>query len=109
MAEGQPPRNRGNFAEDREKASRAGRIGGQRSPGNFARDPARAAEAGRRGGERSHGTGRLRSVEDRLTGNGVRMPGQRDALPPGTVAPPPLEPQGDENRDPPPNAPIIPP
>jgi general stress protein YciG len=49
--------NRGNFALDREKASRAGHVGGQKSSGNFARDRARAVEAGRKGGERSHGGG----------------------------------------------------
>jgi hypothetical protein len=31
--------------------------------------------------------------------------GGRDALPPGSLPEPYLEPQGDENRDPPPNAP----
>jgi hypothetical protein len=47
-------------------------------------------------------TARLpRSDEDRL-------PGERDALPPGTLGGLPTDPQGDENRDPPPNAPVIP-
>ena len=36
----------GNFAEDREKASDAGRKGGQHSGGNFKNDPQRASEAG---------------------------------------------------------------
>ena len=49
--------NPGNFAEDREKAARAGRTGGQHSQGNFANDRERAAEAGRKGGEASHGSG----------------------------------------------------
>jgi general stress protein YciG len=40
----------GNFAENREKASAAGKKGGQRSGGNFKHDPARASEAGRKGG-----------------------------------------------------------
>jgi len=47
--------NPGNFAEDREKAAKAGHVGGQHSSGNFANDPERAAEAGRKGGEHSHG------------------------------------------------------
>ncbi len=55
MAEGKHTGNPGNFAEDREKASRAGQIGGQHSSGNFAHNPERAAEAGRKGGQASHG------------------------------------------------------
>ncbi|WP_194790778.1 general stress protein [Pseudomonas sp. UFMG81] len=47
--------NPGNFANDRERASRAGHKGGQNSGGNFANDKARAAEAGRKGGRNSHG------------------------------------------------------
>ena len=54
MAEGRRP-NPGNFAEDREKAARAGHVGGQHSSGNFANDRERAAEAGRKGGQASHG------------------------------------------------------
>lgn len=38
----------GNFAEDREKASDAGRKGGQHSGGNFKNDPQRASEAGKK-------------------------------------------------------------
>ncbi|ELA3177582.1 TPA: general stress protein [Klebsiella aerogenes] len=38
----------GNFAEDREKASEAGRKGGQHSGGNFKNDPERASEAGKK-------------------------------------------------------------
>jgi general stress protein YciG len=49
-AEQQHRGNPGNFAEDREKASRAGHLGGQHSSGNFANNPQRAAEAGRKGG-----------------------------------------------------------
>ncbi len=62
----------GNFAEDRERASEAGRKGGEHShgshqqnqgggdhrqqggadnPGNFANDRERASEAGRKGGQ----------------------------------------------------------
>ncbi|MBI8957135.1 general stress protein [Enterobacter hormaechei] len=48
----------GNFAEDREKASEAGRKGGQHSGGNFKNDPQRASEAGKKGGQSSHGGGR---------------------------------------------------
>ncbi|EFG5121033.1 general stress protein [Escherichia coli] len=48
----------GNFAEDRQKASDAGRKGGQHSGGNFKNDPQRASEAGRKGGQNSHGGGR---------------------------------------------------
>ena len=43
----------GNFAEDRERASVAGRKGGQNSGGNFKNDRERAAEAGRKGGKSS--------------------------------------------------------
>lgn len=39
----------GNFAEDKEKASEAGRKGGQHSGGNFKNDPQRASEAGKKG------------------------------------------------------------
>jgi uncharacterized protein len=63
----------GNFAEDRERASEAGRKGGEHShsggnqgkggqgrggSGNFADDRERASEAGRKGGEHSHSGGR---------------------------------------------------
>lgn len=41
----------GNFAEDKEKASEAGRKGGQHSGGNFKNDPQRASEAGKKGGQ----------------------------------------------------------
>ena len=46
----------GNFAEDRERASEAGRKGGKVSGGNFRNDPARASAAGKKGGEQSAGT-----------------------------------------------------
>jgi general stress protein YciG len=42
-----------NFSEDREKASEAGRKGGQHSGGNFKNDPERASEAGKKGGQSS--------------------------------------------------------
>jgi uncharacterized protein len=51
MADQRHTGNPGNFAEDREKASRAGQAGGQHSSGNFANDRERAAEAGRKGGQ----------------------------------------------------------
>jgi general stress protein YciG len=57
MAGTQHSGNPGNFAEDREKAARAGHVGGQHSSGNFANDRERAAEAGRKGGQASHGAG----------------------------------------------------
>lgn len=44
----------GNFAEDREKASEAGKKGGQNSGGNFANDREKASEAGKKGGKHSH-------------------------------------------------------
>jgi uncharacterized protein len=53
--------NPGNFANDRVKASEAGRKGGQQSGGNFANDREKAAEAGRKGGQNSHGGGGKRS------------------------------------------------
>ena len=46
----------GNFAEDRERASEAGRKGGQHSGGNYKNDPQRASEAGKTGGKNSHGS-----------------------------------------------------
>ncbi|MRS13647.1 stress-induced protein [Enterobacteriaceae bacterium RIT691] len=48
----------GNFAEDRARASEAGRKGGQHSGGNFKNDPQRASEAGKKGGKNSHGSNR---------------------------------------------------
>ena len=45
----------GNFAEDRERASEAGRKGGQHSGCNFKNDPQRASEAGKQGGKNRHG------------------------------------------------------
>ena len=49
----------GNFAEDRQKASEAGKKGGQHSGGgNFANDREKASEAGKKGGQNSHGGGR---------------------------------------------------
>lgn len=45
---------KGNFAEDPQRASEAGKKGGQVSGGNFRNDPERASAAGRKGGQRSH-------------------------------------------------------
>lgn len=50
--------NSGNFSEDREKASEAGKKGGQQSGGNFKNDREKASEAGKKGGQNSHGGGR---------------------------------------------------
>jgi uncharacterized protein len=44
----------GNFAEDKEKASEAGKKGGQNSGGNFKNDREKASEAGKKGGQNSH-------------------------------------------------------
>ena len=43
----------GNFAEDRERASEAGKKGGQHSGENFKNDPQRASRAGEKGGRSS--------------------------------------------------------
>ena len=48
-------------------------------------------------------------VEQRINSARDSLPGERNDLPEGTLGGVPPEPQGDENRDPPPNAPIIPP
>ncbi|MBM7061930.1 general stress protein [Pseudomonas sp. UL073] len=50
-----PNTNKGNFSNDRERASEAGRKGGQNSGGNFANDRERASEAGRKGGQHPSG------------------------------------------------------
>ena len=47
-----PSTNPGNFANDKDKARRAGRKGGSVSPGNFKNDPERASRAGRKGGSK---------------------------------------------------------
>ncbi len=43
----------GNFAMNPERASEAGKKGGQVSGGNFRNNPERAVEAGRKGGKKS--------------------------------------------------------
>lgn len=62
MAEIRKASNPGNFAQDREKAARAGHIGGQNSSGNFANNRERAVEAGRKGGQASHSAGAARNA-----------------------------------------------
>ena len=47
-------------------------------------------------------------VEHRVSTARDSLPGQRDALPQGALGGLPPDPQGDENRDPPPNAPTLP-
>lgn len=49
------------------------------------------------------------SVEHRVRSARDNLPGQRDALVRGALGGLPPDPQGDENRDPPPNAPTPPP
>ncbi|MBD7977225.1 MULTISPECIES: general stress protein [Pseudomonas] len=44
---------KGNFAEDPQRASEAGKKGGHVSGGNFKNDPERASEAGKKGGQSS--------------------------------------------------------
>ena len=58
----------GNFSQDRERASEAGKKGGQQSGGNFKNDPERASEAGKKGGKNSHGGGRSSWSVNALTG-----------------------------------------
>jgi hypothetical protein len=48
-------------------------------------------------------------LEERIRSSRDSLPGRRAALPKGALGGVPPEPQGDENREPPPNAPIIPP
>ena len=46
----------GNFAEDKQRASEAGKKGGQNSGSNFKNDPQKASEAGKKGGKSSGGS-----------------------------------------------------
>jgi hypothetical protein len=48
-------------------------------------------------------------VERRIDSARDSLPGERNGLPEGSLGGTPAEPQGDENRDPPANAPTIPP
>lgn len=45
-------KNPGNFANNPQRASAAGKKGGAISPGNFKYNPGRASVAGRKGGSR---------------------------------------------------------
>lgn len=47
-------------------------------------------------------------VEERLNSASDRLPGQRNALPAGALRGMPADPQSDENRQPPENAPTLP-
>ena len=47
-------------------------------------------------------------VEQRIRSARDSLPGERNDLPTGSLEGAPVEPQGDENREPPPNAPTIP-
>jgi len=47
-------------------------------------------------------------VEARINSARDSLPGERASLPEGALDRLPPDPQGDENRDPPPNAPTIP-
>lgn len=49
-----------------------------------------------------------RRIERRMQPQRDRLPGQRNALPEGALGGLPTDPQGDENRTPPPNAPTVP-
>ncbi|MEZ3501063.1 general stress protein [Pantoea sp. KPR_PJ] len=52
----------GNFSDNPQKASEAGKKGGQHSGGgNFKNDREKASEAGKKGGQNSHGGGRSSS------------------------------------------------
>jgi uncharacterized protein len=55
MADQKHTGNSGNFADDRNKASEAGKLGGQHSSGHFASDQDRTSESGRTGGHTSSG------------------------------------------------------
>ena len=46
----------GNFAEDKQRASDAGKKGGQNSGGNFKKKKKKASEAGKKGGKSSGGS-----------------------------------------------------
>jgi len=46
----------GNFANDPERASEAGKKGGESSHGNVANDREKVSEAGKKGGDHSHGS-----------------------------------------------------
>nr|WP_286935332.1 general stress protein [Pseudomonas sp. UBA6554] len=68
--------NPGNFANDRERASRAGHKGGQASGGNFANDRQRASEAGRKGGQNRHMGPPAAMTRGSPRPAGIRVPGK---------------------------------
>jgi len=49
-----------------------------------------------------------KQVEEHLNSASDRLPGQRNGLPAGTLGGIPTDPQSDENRQPPENAPTLP-
>ncbi|AHL33554.1 stress protein [Pseudomonas brassicacearum] len=51
-------KNPGNFSNDREKASEAGKKGGQASGGNVPSDRQKGSGAGNKGSERGQGGGK---------------------------------------------------
>jgi hypothetical protein len=51
---------------------------------------------------------RSRRAERRVSTARDSLPGERNDLPTGTLNNVPVDPQGDENREPPPEAPAIP-
>jgi hypothetical protein len=59
--------------------------------------------------DRQSSSSRAKRVERKINSAHDSLPGERNDLPQGALGDLPAEPQGDENRDPPPNAPIIPP
>jgi general stress protein YciG len=79
------------------------------NPGNFAEDRERAAAAGRKGRSALTVTNKPEGqVEQRINSARDSLPGRRNGLPEGALTRPRAVPHGDENRDPPPNAPTIP-
>lgn len=85
--------NSGNFANDRDRASEAGRKGGESSGkhqqsqssggerqmgggGNFAQNPERASEAGRKGGQNAPDEKRSFSQDQDLASDAGRKGGQ---------------------------------
>ncbi|WP_223460884.1 KGG domain-containing protein [Pseudomonas sp. GL-RE-19] len=60
--------NPGNFGNDRDKASDAGKKGSGAAGGNHANDPQRASDMGQKGGQASGGQGSRDA--DRMSGGG---------------------------------------
>jgi len=72
----------GNFKNDPERASEAGRKGGQSVPASersFSRNPELAAAAGRKGGEHSHSGSAARTRSSRTAGV-ARDPGRQQGV-----------------------------